>query len=161
MTTTEIILIVLLLGVCALYITSKLGKDKKLSDIINEVKADLIRTSENVAELVVKAKDIVFDETVQKAIKEFIMIVEEKNNIAKMKGETYLTGDEKKLAVVSRTTEWVGNLTGSIDNAVDFVEKNQRKIESIIDEYVSFSNKMEGKATLSEAEKLIQQQLNK
>ena len=161
MTTIEIILFVLLLGVSSLYITSKLGKDKKLSDIINEVKADLIRTSDNVAELVVKAKDIVFDEQVQKAIKEFIMIIEEKNNIAKVKGETYLTGDEKKLAVVSRITEWVGNLTGSIDNAVDFVEKNQRKIESIIDEYVSFSNKMEGKATLSEAEKLIQQQLNK
>lgn len=161
MTTTEIILLVLLLGVSALYITSKLGKDKKLSDIINDVKADLIRTTNNVTELVVKAKDIVFDEQVQKAIKEFIMIVEEKNNLAKIKGETYLSGDEKKLAVVSRITEWVGNLTCSIDNAVDFVEKNQRKIESIIDEYVSFSNKMEGKATLSEAEKIIQQQLNK
>lgn len=121
----------------------------------------MIRTTNNVTELVVKAKDIVFDEQVQKAIKEFIMIVEEKNNIAKVKGETYLSGDEKKLAVVSRITEWVGNLTCSIDNAVDFVEKNQRKIESIIDEYVSFSNKMEGKATLSEAEKIIQQQLNK
>lgn len=161
MTTNEIILFVLLLGVSALYITSKLGKDKKLSDIINEVKSDLIRTSDNVVELVVKAKDIVFDEQVQKAIKEFIMIVEEKNNLAKIKGETYLSGDEKKLAVVSRITEWVGNLTGSIDNAVDFVEKNQRKIESIIDDYVSFSNKMEGKESLSEAEKLIQQQLNK
>lgn len=64
------------------------------------------------------------------------MIVEEKNNIAKVKGETYLSGDEKKLSVVSRITEWVGNLNGSIENAVDFVEKNQRKIESIIDKYI-------------------------
>lgn len=57
MTIIGIILLVLLLGISSLYITSKIGKDKKISDIINEVKADLIRTSENVAELVVKTKD--------------------------------------------------------------------------------------------------------
>lgn len=108
-----------------------------------------------------KAKEIIFDENIQKTIKEFIMIVEEKNRIAKLKGEAYLTGDEKKKVVVTRLTEWVSNLTGSIDNAVGFVETNQNKIESIIDDYVSFSNKMEGKATLSESEKIIQEQLYK
>lgn len=71
-------------------------------------------------------------------IKEFIMIVEEKNVMAKGKGETYLTGDEKKKSVVSRLSEWVSNLTGSVDNAVNFIENNQKKIESIIDDYVSF-----------------------
>ena len=47
-------------------------------------------SSEAVSDLVSKAKDIVFDETAQKTIKEFIMIVEEKNQLAKSKGETYL-----------------------------------------------------------------------
>lgn len=58
--------------------------------------------------------------------------------MAKGKGETYLTGDEKKKSVVSRLSEWVSNLTGSVDNAVNFIENNQKKIESIIDDYVSF-----------------------
>lgn len=89
------------------------------------------------------------------------MIVEEKNRIAKSKGEAFLNGDEKKKAVISRLTEWVSNLTGSVEKAVDFVGKNQSKIETIIDDYIAFSNKMEGKATLSAAEKIIHEQLNK
>lgn len=89
------------------------------------------------------------------------MIVEEKNRIAKEKGEVYLTGDDKKKAVVGRLCEWVSNVTGSIDKGFEFVEENQNKIESIINDYVSFSNKMEGKSTLSDSEKIIQKQLNK
>jgi len=161
MTTLEIVLLITSLLLLALYLTSKMGKDQSMSEIIKEVKQDLKNTAENVSELVSKAKDIVFDESVQKAIKEFIMIVEEKNKLAKEKGEAYLAGDEKKLAVISRLSEWVSNLTGSTEKAVEFVETNQSKIEAIIDDYISFSNKMQGKATLSAAEKLIQEQLKK
>ena len=161
MTTLEIVLLITSLLLLALYLTSKMGKDQSISEIIKEVKQDLKNSAENVSELVSKAKDIVFDESVQKAIKEFIMIVEEKNKLAKEKGEAYLAGDEKKLAVISRLSEWVSNLTGSTEKAVEFVETNQSKIEDIIDDYISFSNKMQGKATLSAAEKLIQEQLKK
>ena len=145
----------------ALYVTSKMGKDQSFTEVIKEVKEDLTRTAENVSELVQKAKDIVFDESIQKTLKEFIMIVEEKNRLAKDKGEAFLAGDEKKRAVVSRLSEWVSNLTGSTEKAISFVETNQSKIEAIIDEYISFSNKMQGRASLSEAEKIIQEQLNK
>ena len=161
MTTLEIILLVTSLLLLALYVTSKIEKDKSLSDVIGEVKTDLAKTADNIADLVSKAKDIVFDESVQKTIKEFVMIVEEKNRLAIDKGEAYLAGDEKKKAVVSRLSEWVSNITGSTDKAITFVETNQSKIESIIDEYISFSNKMQGRASLSEAEKIIQEQLNK
>ena len=161
MTTLEIILLITSLLLLALYVTSKLEKDQPLSEVIKEVKKDLKNTADNVTDLVIKAKDIVFDASVQKAIKEFILIVEEKNRLAKDKGEAYLAGDEKKLAVISRLSEWVSNLTGSTEKAVEFVETNQSKIEAIIDDYISFSNKMQGKATLSAAEKLIQEQLKK
>jgi hypothetical protein len=89
------------------------------------------------------------------------MIVEEKNRIAKAKGEAFLSGDEQKKAVLTRINEWISNLTGSSDKALQFIDSNQSKIESIIDEYISFSNKMQGKNTLSEAEKIIQEQLKK
>ena len=161
MTTLDIILLVALIAVLALYITSKLGKDKDLNEVIKEVKSDLIKTTINVAELVSKAKNIVFDESVQKAIKEFILIVEEKNKLARDKGEAFLSGDDKKKAVLSRLSEWVSNVTGSVENAVNFVETNQSRIDSVIEDYISFSNKMEGKATLSEAEKLIQKHISK
>ncbi len=161
MTTLEIILLITSLLLLALYVTSKMGKDQPLSEVIKEVKKDLKNTADNVTELVIKAKDIVFDASVQKAIKEFILIVEEKNQLAKVKGEAFLSGDDKKLAVVSRLSEWVSNITGSTEKAVEFVETNQSKIEAIINDYISFSNKMQGRATLSEAEKLIQEQLKK
>ncbi|HCB66789.1 MAG TPA: hypothetical protein DEP70_04420 [Acholeplasmataceae bacterium] len=161
MTTLEIILLITALLLLALYVTSKMGKDQPLSEVIKEVKKDLKNTADNVTELVIKAKDIVFDASVQKAIKEFILIVEEKNRLAKDKGEAFLSGDDKKLAVVSRLSEWVSNITGSTEKAVEFVETNQSKIEAIINDYISFSNKMQGRATLSEAEKLIQEQLKK
>ena len=161
MTTLEIILLITSLLLLALYVTSKLGKDQPLSDVIKEVKKDLKNTADNVTDLVLKAKDIVFDASVQKAIKEFILIVEEKNRLAKDKGEAFLSGDDKKLAVVSRLSEWVSNISGSTEKAVEFVETNQSKIEAIINDYISFSNKMQGRATLSEAEKLIQEQLKK
>ena len=161
MTTLEIILLIASLLLLALYVTSKMGKDQSLSEVIKEVKQDLKNTAENVSELVTRAKEVVFDESVQKIIKEFIMIVEEKNRLAKEKGEAYLIGDDKKLAVVSRLSEWVSNLTGSTEKAVEFVETNQSKIEAIIDDYISFSNKMQGRATLSAAEKIIQEQLKK
>lgn len=161
MTTLEIVLLITSVLLLALYVTSKMSKDQSLNDVIKEVKQDLKNTAENVSDLVSKAKDIVFDESVQKTIKEFIMIVEEKNRLAKDKGEVYLVGDEKKLAVVSRLSEWISNLTGSTEKAVEFVETNQSKIEAIIDDYISFSNKMQGRATLSAAEKIIQEQLKK
>jgi phage-related protein len=161
MTTLEIVLLITSLLLLALYVTSKMGKDQSFTEVIKEVKEDLTRTAENVSELVQKAKDIVFDESIQKTLKEFIMIVEEKNRLAKDKGEAFLAGDEKKRAVVSRLSEWVSNLTGSTEKAITFVETNQSKIESIIDEYISFSNKMQGRASLSEAEKIIQEQLDK
>jgi len=161
MTTLEIVLLITSLLLLALYVTSKMGKDQSFTEVIKEVKEDLTRTAENVSELVQKAKDIVFDESIQKTLKEFIMIVEEKNRLAKDKGEAFLAGDEKKRAVVSRLSEWVSNLTGSTEKAITFVETNQSKIEAIIDEYISFSNKMQGRASLSEAEKIIQEQLDK
>ena len=161
MTTLEIILLITSLLLLALYVTHKLGKDQSLNDVIKEVKQDLKNTAENVSDLVSKAKDIVFDESVQKTIKEFIIIVEEKNRLAKEKGEAYLVGDDKKLAVVSRLSEWVSNLTGSTEKAVTFVETNQSKIEAIIDDYISFSNKMQGRTTLSAAEKIIHEHLKK
>jgi F0F1-type ATP synthase membrane subunit b/b' len=137
-----------------------MGKEQSLHEVIKEVKQDLKNTAENVYELVNKAKEVVFDESVQKTIKEFIMIVEEKNKLAKDKGESYLAGDDKKLAVISRLSEWVSNVTGSTEKAVEFVETNQSKIEAIIDDYISFSNKMQGKETLSEAEKVIAEKLS-
>lgn len=159
MSILEIILLITSISLLALYVTSKVGKNQSLNEVIKEVKQDLKNTAENVYELVNKATEIVFDESIQKIIKEFIMIVEEKNQIAKQKGETFLAGDEKKLAVISRFSEWVSNITGSTENAVDFIETNQSKIEVIIDDYVSFSNKMQGKKTLSEAEKIIANKL--
>ncbi|HHT99569.1 MAG TPA: hypothetical protein GXZ79_05755 [Acholeplasma sp.] len=144
MTTLDIILLIVALFLLALYVTSKIGKDQSINDVIKEVKEDLKNTAENVSELVSKAKEVVFDESVQKTIKEFILIVEEKNRIAKDKGEAFLAGDDKKLAVVQRLSEWVSNITGSTEKAVEFVESNQSKIESIIDDYISFSNKMQG-----------------
>lgn len=128
---------------------------------MKDVKTDLNKTTANVADLVIKAKDIIFDNSIKNTIKEFIMIVEEKNRIAKEKGEAYLSGNDKKKAVVSRLTEWVSNLNGSMEKAIEFVECNQNKIETIIDEYISFSNKMEGKSSLSKSEKIIQEQLYK
>ncbi len=160
MTTFEIVLLIALIGVLALYVTSKLGKNKSFAETIKEVKDDLKTTASNVTDLVIKAKDIIFDDNVQKAIKEFILIVEEKNVIAKEKGEQYLSGDEKKKEVILRLSEWITNTIGSISKAVDFVESNESKINTIIDEYISFSNKMEGKNTLSESEKLIDEYLN-
>lgn len=159
MTTLEIVLLIFSLLLLALYITSKLGKEQSFNEVVKEVKLDLKNTVDNVYDLVNKATDIVFDERVQKTIKEFIMIVEEKNQIAKSKGESVLAGDEKKLAVISRFSEWISNITGSTDKAVEFIETNQSKIESIIEDYVSFSNKMQGKETLSEAEKIIADKL--
>lgn len=155
MSTLEIILLITSLSLLALYITSKIGENQSLNEVIKEVKQDLKNTAGNVYDLVNKATEIVFDESIQKTIKEFIMIVEEKNQIAKQKGETFLAGDEKKLAVISRFGEWVSNITGSTEKAVDFIETNQSRVEVIIDDYVSFSNKMQGKETLSEAEKII------
>jgi hypothetical protein len=160
MTTLEIILLIISLLLLALYVTSKMGKEQSLHEVIKEVKQDLKNTAENVYELVNKAKEVVFDESVQKTINEFIMIVEEKNKLAKDKGESYLAGDDKKLAVISRLSEWVSNVTGSTEKAVEFVETNQSKIEAIIDDYISFSNKMQGKETLSEAEKIISDKLS-
>jgi hypothetical protein len=69
-TTLEIILLVTNLTLLTLYITSNLKDNNSLSAVIKEVKDDIKQSSEVVSELVSKAKDIVFDETVQKTIKE-------------------------------------------------------------------------------------------
>ncbi|MFA7105720.1 MAG: hypothetical protein WC154_00315 [Candidatus Izemoplasmatales bacterium] len=159
MTTLEIVLSVAVVLLVVLYIVAKFRENGKLSLIVKDVKEDLKASSDVVSSLVSKATEIVFDESIQKTIKEFIMIVEEKNQLAKEKGEVFFTGDEKKQAVIQRLSEWVSNLTGSTDKTLSFVEENQSKIESIIDDYVSFSNKMHGKTTLSEAEKLIAERL--
>ena len=95
MTTIETILIVTNVLTLILYFTSKFKESGNLSTVIKEVKEDIKNSSEVVADLVTKATGIVFDETVQKTIKEFIMIVEEKNQIAQQKGEIFLAGDEE------------------------------------------------------------------
>lgn len=161
MTTREIVLLIFVFVLAVLYASSKLGKDKDLKAIIKDVRQDVSDASKVLGNLTTKAATILFDDSVQKAIKEFIMIVEEKNVIAKSKGQTYLSGEQKKSAVISRLAEWLSNVTGSVDKAVEFVECHQGRIECIIEDYVSFSNKMAGKDTLSEAEKIIQQQLNR
>ncbi|PKK97171.1 MAG: hypothetical protein CVV58_02580, partial [Tenericutes bacterium HGW-Tenericutes-3] len=69
MTTLEIVLLIASLLLLALYVTSKMGKDQSLSEVIKEVKQDLKNTAENVSELVSKAKEVVFDESIQKTIK--------------------------------------------------------------------------------------------
>jgi hypothetical protein len=135
----EIILLVINLTLLTLYITSKLKDNQSLTAVIKEVKDDIKQSSEVVSELVSKAKDIVFDEAVQKTIKEFIMIVEEKNQLAKSKGEANLTVDDKKHSVIGRLCDWMSNLTESTEKAVHFVEDNQSKIEAIIDDYIVFS----------------------
>ena len=160
MTNLEIILLITNLLVLILYGTSKFNGAKDFNQVIKEVKDDIKNSSKTVSELVSKATDIVFDESLQNTIKEFIMIVEEKNQIAKSKGEVFLEGKEKKYAVIQRLGEWVSNISGSTETGVTFVEGNQSKIESIIDDYVSFSNKMHGKSTLSEAEKIISDKLS-
>jgi hypothetical protein len=161
MTTIEITLLIYSVFMTLLYIFSKFGKDKGFMAIVDEVKSDLKTTIDKTSDLIIKSKDIIFNEQVTNAIKEFILIVEEKNKLAKDKGEMFLKGDEKKLEVIRRITDWVSNLTGSTENAVDFIETNKSKIDRIINDYVAFANKMEGKNTLSEAEKLIEGQLNK
>lgn len=59
MTHIEIILLIALVFMILLYITSKLGTNKKLSDVIKEVKYDLVNTVSNVSDMVIKAKDII------------------------------------------------------------------------------------------------------
>ncbi len=66
MTILEIILLILNIVLASLYITSKLKDNKNLASIVKEVKEDIKLSSEAVSDLVSKAKDIVFDETVQK-----------------------------------------------------------------------------------------------
>ena len=154
-----IILTIYSIFITAMYISNKLGPNKSFNQLIEDVKRDLTETASNIGELVVKAKGIVFDSQFTDAIKEFILIVEEKNALAKSKGEIYLKGDQKQLEVVNRLTGWVSNLTGSAEQGVSFIEDNKTKIDKVIKNFVSFSNKMEGKDTLSEAEKIIEEKL--
>jgi len=145
--------------ITAMYISNKLGQNKNLKQLVEEVKKDLKETASNIGELVIKAKEIVFDSQFTDAIKEFILIVEEKNLLAKSKGEIYLRGNEKQLEVVRRLTDWVSNLTGSAELGVSFIEDNKSKIDKVINDFIAFSNKMEGKDTLSEAEKIIESKI--
>ncbi len=161
MTTLNIVLICITILVLTLYITDKLKDNNKLNLVVKEVKEDLQDSVEVLKALVTKATDIVFDESVHKVVKEFILLVEEKNLLAKEKGEVFLKGDEKKLEVIRRLSQWVSNITGSTKKALTFIETNESKIDSIIEDYISFTNKMSGKSTLSEAEKLISEKLHK
>ena len=121
MTELLIILTIYSIFITAMYISNKLGPNKSFNQLIEDVKRDLTETASNIGELVVKAKGIVFDSQFTDAIKEFILIVEEKNALAKSKGEIYLKGDQKQLEVVNRLTGWVSNLTGSAEQGV-FIE---------------------------------------
>ena len=85
------------------------------------------------------------------------MIVEEKNRLAKAEDEAFLFVMKKQ--VLTRISEWISNLTGSSDKSLRFIDSNESKIESNIDECFYFSNKIQGKNTFSEAEKLTQDQL--
>ena len=76
-------------------------------------------------------------------------------------GDVLFTGEDKKLAVASRLSEWVSNLTSSTEKAVTYAENNQAKIDAIINDYISFSNMIKVRPTLSEEEKPIQKQLRK
>ena len=104
----ELLIIVSIYSVfiTAMYISNKLGPNKTFNQLVEDVKKDLTETVLNIGELVVKAKEIVFDSQFTDAIKEFILIVEEKNLLAKSKGEIYLKGNEKQLEVVRRLTDW-------------------------------------------------------
>ncbi len=157
----ELLIIVSIYSVfiTAMYISNKLGPNKTFNQLVEDVKKDLTETVLNIGELVVKAKEIVFDSQFTDAIKEFILIVEEKNLLAKSKGEIYLKGNEKQLEVVRRLTDWVSNLTGSAELGVSFIEDNKSKIDIVINDFIAFSNKMEGKDTLSEAEKIIESKI--
>ena len=53
MTHIEIILTIALVFMVLLYATSKLKTNKKLSDVVKEVKDDLVDTASNVADLVI------------------------------------------------------------------------------------------------------------
>ena len=72
MTTLEILLLIISLLLLALYVTSKMGKNQSLNEIIKEVKQDLKETAENVYDLVSKAKDVIFDESIQKRSKNLL-----------------------------------------------------------------------------------------
>lgn len=161
MTTLEILLVMVSLVAIGLYFGSKFKTNDSLENVVKDIKKDIKASSDVLSSLAVKAKEIIFDESIQKVIKEFIMIVEEKNIIAKEKGERLLSGEDKKKAVVLRLSEYVANIVGEVDEAVSFIENNQVKIDSIINDYVSFSNKMQGRSSLSEAEIIISNKLNK
>ena len=154
-----IIIIAYAVIITVVYLNKKFKQNKDIKQVIEDVKSDLQETASNIGELVVKSKEIIFDSQFTDAIKEFILIVEEKNTIAKDKGQTFLKGDEKKLEVLRRTTDWVANLTGSTDEALSFIENNKSKVDKVINDFVAFSNKMEGKKSLSEAEKIIEKKL--
>lgn len=160
METLYLIILAYAVIITVVYLNDKFKQNKDIKKVIEDVKSDLHETASNIGELVMKSKKIIFDSQFTDAIKEFILIVEEKNNIAKEKGQSFLKGDEKKLDVLKRTTEWVANLTGSTENALNFVEDNKSKIDNVINDFVAFSNKMEGKPSLSEAEKIIENKLN-
>ena len=159
METIFTVVIVYAIIVTVLYLNDKLESNKGLTKIIDDIKSDLHESATNIGDLVMKSKEIIFDSQFTDAIKEFILIVEEKNLIAKSNGDVFLKGNEKKLEVFKRLTDWISNLTGSSDQAVAFIDDNKAKVEKVINDFIAFSNKMEGKQTLSEAEKLIEDKL--
>lgn len=69
MTSLEIVLLILSVLLLVLYVSSKMGKDQSLNEVIKEVKDDLRNTAENVSSLVNKAKDIVLMKVFKRQLK--------------------------------------------------------------------------------------------
>jgi len=141
----EDILILILFFVLSLYVTSKLRKNDNISELINDIKTDLKETVINITHFSSKIKGIGLDDTLLTVLKYFIMNVEQHNNIAKSEDKPYLTGIDKKLLVISKLNDWLSHVMSSVDNANGFIEANQNKIESFIDDCILFSNRMNNK----------------
>ena len=82
-----------------------------------EVKRDIKDSTKLTLNLISKAKDIITDEAVHKAIKDFILVVEEKNQLAKQQGQSVLSGEGKRKLVMLNLSRWVTNVTGSTEKS--------------------------------------------
>ena len=131
----EIISGILLVLTVVIYLFSIFKKSKTFKTITHVIKKDIKSLSKIIT-------NPVFDQLVVKFVKELIFLVEEKNQLAKQIGSTVLTGIEKKNTVISKLTELISGITGSLDTATSYVSNHQNQLETLIDDYVAFSNKM-------------------
>ena len=139
MSKIEISLTIAIIFVTFIYLTSALKNNKSFRAFINAIEGDIKSTVKNVSQIITNP---VFDQIVVKVIKELMLLVEEKNHLAEKVGNTVLSGIEKKGTVISKLTEVISGITGSFDSATDYVTNHQQQIETIIDDYVTFSNNM-------------------